>query len=94
MMKKTQKKVRYSLIALGEKLIAVLTELEPDAETPFFAHRGEELKYILEGEIECISGTCKMRLKNGDVVLHKPGEKHKVKNIGKGVAKYIAVASL
>ncbi len=74
MMKKSQKKVRYSLLVLGEKLIAVLTELEPNAETPFFAHKGEELKYVLEGEIECISGACKMKLKNGDVVLHKPGE--------------------
>ncbi len=95
MVKKTQKEgVRYSLLALGDRLIAVLTELEPDAETPFFAHNGEEIKYIIEGKIECISGSCKMILKDGDVVLHRVGERHKVKNIGKKTARYIAVASL
>ncbi len=85
--------VSYSLLVLSDKLIAILAEISPGAETPDYRHEGEEMKYILEGELECISEGRRMLLKSGDVVWHKPGEKHKVRNVGKRTARYIAVAT-
>ncbi|WP_290623850.1 MULTISPECIES: cupin domain-containing protein [unclassified Archaeoglobus] len=86
--------VSYSLLILSDRLIAILAEIPPGVETPDYRHEGEEMKYILEGEIECISDDCKRTLlKPGDVIWHKPKEKHRVRNVGKRMARYIAVAT-
>ncbi|MCS7121360.1 MAG: cupin domain-containing protein [Archaeoglobaceae archaeon] len=85
--------IRYTIKAKSEKLLVMLCELEIGKETPFYEHTGEELRFVLEGEIECSIGGEKYILKAGDAIWHSSKIPHKVKNVGKNRAVYVAIGT-
>jgi transcriptional regulator with XRE-family HTH domain len=55
------------------------------------AHEGEEVAYIIEGEVEYIVGEERFLLKAGDSICYRSEQPHGYRNDGKGSAKLIVV---
>jgi quercetin dioxygenase-like cupin family protein len=56
-----------------------------------YQHEGEELVYVLEGEIEVTVGDHVNRLKQGDSLHFNSGVRHQLKNIGQIEAELLVV---
>ncbi len=56
-----------------------------------YSHEGEELGYVIEGELELSLDGKKHHLRAGDSFLFRSERKHSYRNPGKGVAKIIWV---
>jgi quercetin dioxygenase-like cupin family protein len=83
----------YRLIVKSEKLEAIIAEIEPHTETRWYQHNGEELHYVLEGEIEYEVGEKSYKLSEGDLLWHKSNVKHRASNKGNKIAKYATVGT-
>lgn len=74
---------REDLSAPGREAIQVLVELAPGAAFPRHSHPGEELVYVVEGELEyTIDGRPPVTLAAGDVLFIPAGAVHAVRNVG------------
>jgi quercetin dioxygenase-like cupin family protein len=82
---------RYDLSVPGRQAIQVLVEFAPRVEFPRHSHPGEELVYMVEGELEYqLDGKPPVTLKAGEVLFIPSGVIHAVKNVGRGKGSELA----
>jgi quercetin dioxygenase-like cupin family protein len=82
---------QHDLSISGRQAIQVLVEFAPGVEFPRHSHPGEELVYMVEGELEYqLDGRPPVRLKAGEVLFIPSGAIHAVKNVGPGKGSELA----
>jgi quercetin dioxygenase-like cupin family protein len=75
----------------GREVVQVRVEFPPGVVAARHNHPGEELVYLIEGELEYrLDGRPPVTLKAGDVLLIPYGTNHEVKNVGSGNAAELA----
>ena len=75
----------------GREVVQVRVDFPPGVDAVRHNHPGEELVYIIEGELEYrLDGRSPVTLKAGDVLLIPYGTHHAVKNVGSGNAAELA----
>jgi len=82
---------KYKFLIKTERLGGILVEFEPGAHSEFYEHEGEEIKIVIQGEVEYTVGENVYLLKEGDVIWHLSSIPHKIKNIGDRKATYFTV---
>ena len=76
---------RHDLSAPGREAVQVRVELDPGVAFPRHSHPGEEIIYVLEGQLEYrIDGRPAVRLHAGDVYFIPAGAVHTARNVGSG----------
>ena len=83
----------YRLMAKSDRMEAIIAELDPDTESRWFRHDGEELHLVLKGEMEYTVGEKSYKLSEGDVLWHRSNLKHRAKNTGNEKVKYITIGT-
>jgi len=82
---------RHDLGAPGREAVQARGEFNPGATVPRHSHPGEEVAYVLEGEVTIeVDGKPPMVLKAGDVFFVPAGQVHAAKNASKGQAKVLS----
>lgn len=84
---------KHIVKARTERMVVILTEMEPGAETDFYEHEGEEFRFVLYGKLECNVGGFVYELGWRDSMLHPSAVPHKVRNVGREKAIYLTVCS-
>lgn len=82
---------KYKFLVKTERLGGILVEIEPGAHSEFYEHEGEEIKIVIQGEVEYTVGKKVYRLKEGDVLWHQSSIPHRIKNSGDKRAIYFTV---
>jgi len=82
---------KYKFLIKSEKLGGILVEMEPGAYSETYEHEGEEIKIVIQGELEYAVGEKVYRLKEGDVLWHQSDIPHRAKNIGDKKATFFTV---
>lgn len=72
----------YKHLIKTERLGGILVEVEPGAYSEFYEHEGEEIRIVIQGELEYTVGKKVYHLKEGDVLWHESNIPHRVKNSG------------
>ena len=83
----------YRMMIKSKNFEAIIAEIEPNAESRWYQHGGEEIHLVLEGEMEYEVGEKSYKLKEGDILWHHSSVKHHAKNIGDKNVKYITVGT-
>ena len=83
----------YRLMVKSDKMETIIAELDPNAESKWFQHNGEELHLILQGKLEYTVGEKSYRLSEGDILWHRSNLRHRAKNIGSEKTKYITMGT-
>jgi len=83
----------YRLMVKSDRMEAIIAELNPDTESRWFKHDGEELHLVLKGEMEYTVGEKSYKLSEGDVLWHRSNLKHRAKNTGNEKVKYITIGA-
>ena len=83
----------FRLMIKSKNLEAIIAEVEPHSESRWYKHNGEELHYVLEGEIEYEVGEKSYKLKKGDLLWHSSDIKHRAVNNSDNKAKYATVGT-
>ncbi|HDD36253.1 MAG TPA: cupin domain-containing protein [Archaeoglobus veneficus] len=91
--KKSYDGIIYRIKSKSERLLVLKAELDVGAETNVYEHEGEEVRILLEGEIECIIGDEIYTMKEGDALWHPSNVPHKIKNVGNKKAVYITIGT-
>jgi quercetin dioxygenase-like cupin family protein len=73
---------RHDLSAPGREAIQARVEFAPGYSSPLHTHPGEEIIYVLEGELEYEIGGKVTRVKPGDVLFVPAGTPHLGRNVG------------
>ena len=82
---------RSDISVPGREVIQVLVEFAPGVAFPNHAHPGEEIAYVIEGELEYVlEGRAPVTLKAGDALFIPAGTPHAVRNVGAGKASELA----
>jgi len=82
---------RHDLSAAGREAIQARIDFGPGIFAPMHTHPGEEIIYVLEGELEYeIRGMPPVRLKPGDVLFVPANAAHSARNVGSGKASELA----
>ena len=82
---------RSDLSVPGREVIQVLVEFAPGVAFPNHSHPGEEIAYVIEGELEYVlEGRPPVRLRAGDSLFIPAGTPHAVRNVGTGKAAELA----
>jgi quercetin dioxygenase-like cupin family protein len=69
----------------GREALQVIVEIAPGVTSPRHTHPGEEIIYILEGELEyTVEGKPPVILKAGDVLFVPARTVHAARNVGRG----------
>jgi quercetin dioxygenase-like cupin family protein len=80
------------VLARSENMEGILVTIEPGADWgQVYSHRGEEIRYILEGQLEVDIGGEKTLLGKGDCLWHDSQIPHTLRNPGKKKAVYFVV---
>jgi len=75
---------RRDLGIQGKEIVQSRFEIYPDVVAPKHSHPGEEVVYILEGELEYqLEGRAPVTVKAGEVLFIPAGVIHSAKNTGK-----------
>lgn len=82
---------KYKHLIKTERLGGILVEVEPGAYSEFYEHEGEEIKIVMQGEVEYTVGKKVYHLVEGDVLWHQSSIPHRVKNIGDKKALFFTV---
>ena len=83
--------MKEDLSVPGREVVQVRVEFPPGVVAARHSHPGEELVYIIEGELEYrLDGRPPVTLRAGDVLLIPYGTNHEVKNVGSGNAAELA----
>lgn len=78
---------KQDLSTPGREAVVARGEFEPGAVIPKHTHAGEELAYLLEGELTVeVEGKPPVKLKVGDTYFVAAGTVHTAKNTGKAKA--------
>jgi len=83
----------YRLMVKSDKMEAIISELEPHAESRWFKHNGEEMHLVLHGEMEYTVGEKSYKLSEGDILWHRSNLKHRAKNTGNEKVMYITIGT-
>jgi len=83
----------YRLMVKSDRMEAIIAELNPDTESRWFKHDGEELHLVLKGEMEYTVGEKSYKLSEGDVLWHRSNLKHRAKNTSNEKVKYITIGA-
>ena len=83
----------FRLMVKSERLEAIIAEIEPHTSSRWYKHNGEELHYVLEGEIEYEVGEKSYKLKKGELLWHKSNIEHRANNKTNKKAKYATVGT-
>ena len=76
---------RHDLSAPGREVIQVVVGFGPGASASPHTHPGEEVIYVLEGQLQYqIEGEPPVTLKAGDVLFIPAGAVHSARNVGPG----------
>jgi quercetin dioxygenase-like cupin family protein len=73
---------RHDLSAPGREVVQVRVDFDPGFAAPMHTHPGEEIIYVIEGNLEYEIGGKKSRVKAGDVLFVPAGMPHTAKNVG------------
>jgi len=76
-----------------EKLEANVTHMLPGTRTDKFSHRGEEIKYVVKGEVVYHVGKEKYVLQKGDMLYHPSSETHWSENKGSKEAIIVTIST-
>lgn len=80
------------VLARSGNMEGILVTIEPGADWgQVYSHRGEEIRYILEGQLEVDIGGNRTVLGKGDCLWHNSEIPHTLRNPGKKRAKYFVV---
>ena len=80
------------LLFKSGKMEGILIEVEPGEKFgKKYTHDGEELHFVIEGEIEYIVGDKTYKLTEGDSLWHKSNIPHGAGNTGSKKAKFITI---
>lgn len=83
--------MKEDLSVPGREVVQVRVDFPPGVVAARHNHPGEELVYIIEGELEYqLDGRAPVTLKAGDVLLIPYGTYHSVKNVGSSNAAELA----
>lgn len=78
---------RHDITQPNHEAVTARADFEPGAQVPKHTHPGEEVAYILEGELTLeVAGKAPQSLKKGDTFFLPAGTVHSAKNTGKGPA--------
>jgi quercetin dioxygenase-like cupin family protein len=83
----------YRLMVKSKHLDTIIAELEPNAESKWFQHEGEELHLVLQGTLEYTVGEKSYKLAEGDFLWHKSMLKHRARNQTNDKVVYITVGT-
>jgi quercetin dioxygenase-like cupin family protein len=76
---------RHDLAISGREVVQTEVTLAPGVFAPRHWHPGEEIVYMLEGELEyVIDGRPPVTLKPGEVLFIPAGAVHSARNVGQG----------
>jgi len=75
------------------KMETIIAELDPNVESKWFQHNGEELHLIIQGKLEYTVGERSYKLSEGDILWHRSNVRHRAKNIGSEKVKYITIGT-
>jgi quercetin dioxygenase-like cupin family protein len=82
---------RHDISIPGREVVQVRVEFDPGSAFPRHRHPGEEIIYILEGELEYqIEGKPTVIYKAGEALMVPSGAIHSVKNVGSDKAAELA----
>jgi quercetin dioxygenase-like cupin family protein len=82
---------KHDISVAGHETVMARGELNPGGATPRHTHPGEEVAYILEGQVTIeLEGKPPVALKAGDVFFVPAGTVHMAKNSGTGPAKIVS----
>ena len=82
---------KHDISVPNHEAVMARGEFEAGAGTPKHTHPGEEVAYILEGQVTVeMEGKPAMVLKAGDVFFVPGGQVHAAKNTGTGPAKVVS----
>ncbi len=82
---------RHDLSVPGREVIQVRVDIAPGATAPRHSHPGEEIVYMIEGELEYrLDGRPPVTLQPGQVLFIPAGDVHAVTNVGPGNAAELA----
>ena len=80
------------LLFKSGKMEGILIEVEPGKDFGRqYSHDGEELHYVIEGEIEYSVGSKVHKLKKGDGLWHKSNIPHSARNPGSKKAIFLTI---
>jgi quercetin dioxygenase-like cupin family protein len=83
--------LQADLSTSGREVIQVLVEFAPGVTAPWHAHPGEEIAYVVEGQLEyTLQGKPPLILNAGDSLFIPQGTSHTAKNVGSGNATELA----
>jgi len=83
----------YRMMVKSGKMEAIISELDPHASSRWYKHQGEELHFVIEGELEYDVGEKTYKMGKGDMLWHSSSVKHRAKNHGDTKVKYITVGT-
>ena len=83
----------YRLKIKSDKTEAIVAELEPNIESRWYQHSGEEIHIVIEGNMEYTVGENTYKLSKGDILWHKSNLKHRARNTSKKKVKYITIGT-
>ena len=83
----------FRLMIKSKNMEAIIAEIEPHTAARWYKHKGEELHYVLDGEIEYEVGDKAYKLKKGELLWHKSDVKHRAVNHSDKKAKYATVGT-
>jgi len=83
----------YRLKIKSETMEAIVAEIDPNEESRWYQHAGEEIHLVLEGEMKYTVGETIYTLSEGDILWHKSNLKHRAKNIGDKKVRYITIGA-
>ncbi len=75
---------RHDLSIPGREVVQVRVDFDPGYVAPRHTHFGEEIIYVIEGELEYEIDGKTFKVKAGDVLFVPAGSVHTAKNIGSG----------
>lgn len=82
---------RHDLGTPGREAVLARAEFQVGAAAPKHTHPGEEMGYVLEGEVLLeIEGKPALKLKAGDTFFLAAGQVHAAKNVGKTAAAIVS----
>lgn len=92
LLQKTLDGKTLDLLFKGITIEGMIIKLDPASGfSETFKHKGEEVHFILEGEVEFTIGGISYFCSEGDVIWHNSDIEHTVKNVGSGPARYLSI---
>ena len=80
------------VLARSPNMEGILVTVEPGSDWGLvYSHPGEEIRYVLEGQLEVDIGGKKAVLGKGDCLWHNAEVPHALRNPGKKKARYFVV---